>query len=180
MYNIRSLKNTVIMSKSDIYRAAGLIPARDLKLIFRSCSWLEIDLFLSLYIYVYMNDECITECKRTRADLHWEGLVDRKILAICPPARRSLVVIFPLASPPLKKRLLRRLSPIFFKNLTPLFATNANMAHITSTYYRITLLQCKNVVKMVKHKRTIGPMHSAHHKKIFPNISKKNVQKNHG
>ena len=31
MCNIRSLKNTVIMSKSDIYRASGLIPARDLK-----------------------------------------------------------------------------------------------------------------------------------------------------
>ena len=93
MCNIRSLKNTVIMSKSDIYRASGSIPARDLKLIFRSCSWLEIDLFLSLYIYVYMNDECITECKRTRADLHWEGLVDRKILVICPPARSSPVLI---------------------------------------------------------------------------------------
>ena len=127
MCNIRSLKNTVIMSKSDIYRAAGSIPARDLKLI------LEIDLFLSLYIYVYMNDECITECKRTRADLHWEGLVGRKILAICPPARSSLVLIFPLASPPPKKGILRRLSPIFFENLTALFATNANSQRITST-----------------------------------------------
>ena len=133
MCNIRSLKNTVIMSKSDIYRASGLIPVRDLKLIFRSCSWLEIDLFLSLYIYVYMNDECITECKRTRADLHWEGLVGRKILAICLPARSSLVLIFPLASPPPQKGLLRRLSPIFFENLTALFATNANSQRITST-----------------------------------------------
>ena len=125
MCNIRSLKNTVIMSKSDIYRAS---------IRFDSCQGPKADfsqLFLvrnrsisfTVYIYVYMNDECILG--RTCGQENFGHLSARAQFS-----RRN----FPARKSSPQKTSFTQAKPNIFKNLTPLFATNANMAHITSTY----------------------------------------------